>query len=118
MLGDTISITLDGVATTLNKINQDNYTSEYFVRSTAQEVRLRIRHAQENVTPGKPVMERHQVDLTQTIYDMALGNSVFQSYTVIRMPKGKDPAVARKLTQALQGMLTAATTDKVLGWES
>lgn len=119
MIGDTVTVTYNSVATVLNKINQDSYTSEYYKREALFEMRLRVRHSNESVVSGKPAYERHQIDLTRTEYATStLPERTYQAYTVIRLQKGSDPNAAEFLTAALCGLETSAFVDKVVGWES
>jgi len=68
MFGDTLELVYGGVATTLNKINQDGYASEYFLRTSVHEITMCIRHSKTKAAAGKPSNDRHNVELTQTIF--------------------------------------------------
>lgn len=119
MIGETITITYNAVTTTLNRINQDNYSSEYYARTSTFDMRLRIRHQNESARPGQKLFERHQIDLIRTEFDAVNGDKIYQAYTVIRLPKsGADPVSARHLNNALCAIETTAFVDKVIGWES
>jgi len=119
MIGETVSVTINAVPYTLNRINQDNYAAEYFMRDATQEVTLRIRHQNESVKPGNVAFERHQIDLSRKVYATATTEEKsYQAYTVIRLPKGGDPDAAEQLTTALCGFQSAGTLDKIVGWQS
>jgi cytochrome c len=118
MIGDTITVTFNGVATTLTRINQDNYSSEYYLLTATVEWVMKVRHQDESARVGMPQYVRHHVDLTRKEFDAVNGDKIFQSYTVIRHQKGGDPAVARNLTLALNGFQTSAILDKVMNRES
>jgi hypothetical protein len=119
MIGDTITVTYNGVANVLNKINQDNYTSEYYLRNATEDFRVRVRHSNESVRAGQPAYERHQIDLIRTVFATStLPERVYQTYTVIRLQKGSDPDAAELLTSALCSLESAAFIDKVVGWQS
>ena len=119
MIGDTITVTYNTVATVLDKINQDNYSSEFYKRSALEEMRVRVRHQNESVVSGKPAMERHLVELTRTVFATAtVPQRTYQAYTEIRLEKGSDPDAAELLTAALCGLESAAFIDKVVGWQS
>lgn len=69
MIGDSITITLPvGGAKVLNKINQDGYTSEYFLKEATQEFRMKVRHTTAKAGGGLPARDRHNVELTTKIY--------------------------------------------------
>lgn len=119
MIGETITVTYNTVATVLNRINQDNFSSQYYYRDGIFEMTLRIRHQNESVAQGKVPFERHQVDLTRTVFATAtVPERTYQAYTVIRLPKGGDPDAAELLTAALCNLSSASFVDKVVGWQS
>lgn len=118
MLGETISITLNGVSTTLNRIREQDYSAEYFARTATFEMTMRVRHQREAVKANQPAFERHHVDLTYVVYDAINGDKTYQSYTVIRLQKGASPDTAEHTAAALCGFLSAANVDKIVGWQS
>lgn len=84
MLGDTISITVNAVAKTLKKINQDQYSSEYLLRETDGEYRMKVRHSTDKALVRGERMDRHNVELTRTLYGTAPddGYSIIVSSTL------------------------------------
>jgi hypothetical protein len=119
MIGEQLTVTYNGVAKVLNRINQDNYTAEYFFRDSVEEYTVRIRHATESVRAGQPAFERHTVDLTRKVFATAtVPERIYQTYTVIRLMKGADPDAAELLVAALCSLESAAFVDKVVGWQS
>lgn len=65
--GATITVTVNAVAKVLNRINQDNYGSEYFLRSATEEYRMKIRHQKESPQADGSVFDRHNVELTHRV---------------------------------------------------
>lgn len=68
MLGDTLTITLDGsggTAKVLPKVNQDGYSSEYYLDETTQWFRCKIRHTADTVKAGALPVERHTVTFSR-----------------------------------------------------
>jgi hypothetical protein len=64
-----ISLTYDGSAITLEKMNQDGYSSEYLFRDTTKEIRMKIRHSKESLKAGQSYpIERHNCLLSATVY--------------------------------------------------
>ncbi len=118
MIGDTFSITHNGVAVVLNKINQDNFGAEYLKRSSTDEFRLRIRHQTESARNGARPNERHNIELTRTVFDLVNGDQSYQTYTVIRAPKGTDPVNVERVANALVASLTTTLVTKIVGLES
>jgi hypothetical protein len=66
--GATITVTVNAVAKVLNRINQDNYGSEYYLRLLTDEYRMKIRHSKESPQSDGRVFDRHNVELTHTIF--------------------------------------------------
>lgn len=118
MIGDTLSITHNGVAVVLNKINQDNFGAEYLKRTSTEEFRVRIRHQLESAKAGARPNERHNVELTRTVFDLVAGDQSYQTYIVIRAPKGTDPVTAERVANALVGVMSTSMVTKVVGLES
>lgn len=119
MLGDTITITHNAVARVLVKNNQDNYSSEYLLRTATDEFQLFVRHARETAKAGVVPFERHNIEFVHTKF--ATLTTVEQqqraTYTV-RCRRGDDPAEALLTAKAINGWLTDANVTKLIAWES
>lgn len=116
MLTSPISITIDGVAHSLSRINQDNFSAVYLKKMTNRELRLTIRHSYEG-KEGPGQMERHNVDLLDTQWDANGVPSIRQSYHVIRNPRAVDPDGVADDTVGLNAWLTTNVA-AICGWES
>lgn len=66
--GATLTITVNAVAKVLNRINQDNYGSEYYLRSSLDEYRVKIRHSKDSPNASGQVYDRHNVEVTRTVF--------------------------------------------------
>jgi hypothetical protein len=72
MLGNTLTLPQVGGDKVLLKINQDQYSSEYFLQGTLDEYRARIRHTKVGPTATRPyTANRHNFEVVQTIYEAA-----------------------------------------------
>lgn len=119
MLGDTVGITVNAVAKTLAKINQDGYSSEYYLRETLQEFRMKIRHSKDRPAADGVQVDRHNVELTQTVYATSTTPEIIRrSYTVITNRFNDDSTAVGYLQGALNGFLTSANVAKFANWES
>lgn len=118
MFGDSIILTVNAIAKTLKKINQDSYSSEYLLRESDGEYRLRVRHSKEKALLRGETMERHNVELTRTLFGTAPddGYTVVVS-TTIRNPQRITGVEVDQYSDALADMVK---TNGVLlvGWES
>jgi len=117
MLASPTTVTIDGVAHSLSKINQDNYGSVYRKLDTGVQYDLTIRHQTETAKVGAVKMDRHNVDLKYTTFDAEGVPTVYQSYAVLRTPQGADPTIVEKLSVGLTTWL-AANDGSIIGWES
>lgn len=116
MLSSPITITIDGTAHSLDRINQDNYGSVYLKRTATMELRLVLRHSYEGkVSAGQ--FERHNADLTMTTWDADGNPVVTQTYVVFRTPRNVDPD---RLTEQLIGFdnFVNANAAALVGWAS
>lgn len=125
MFTDPQTITLDGAGGTakaLVKINQDSYGSEYFLQDAGglSEYRMKVRHSKETVKNGANAVDRHNVEITQTVYPTtAVPNGrTRQIYVVLRNEPGDDLSACNDLMEALPYWLTEAFITKLLAWES
>jgi hypothetical protein len=116
MLTSPIAITIDGVAHSLSRINQDNFSSVYLKKAAGLELRLTIRHSYEG-KEGPGQMERHNVDLLHLTWDVDGNVTTRQTYHVIRNPRGVDPDAVADDTVGLNTWL-GANVAAICAWES
>lgn len=120
MFADTITITINAVAKVLNRINQDGYSSEYFLRGSADEFRLKIRNTNYiNKATGK-VTDRHNVELIQTVYPVAPATVpvVRKAYTVLENERPDGVTDPLNFDLGFVGWFTSANITKLLNLES
>lgn len=86
----TLTVTINAVAKVLNRIADDGYTSEYLLRGTLDEFRVKIRHSSYTDAKRAVTIERHNVELSQTIYPVAPSTKslVRKAYTVLENETG------------------------------
>lgn len=118
MFGDSITITVNAVAKTLKKIKPDGYSSEYLLRETTGEYRLRIRHSKEKALLRGENMERHNVELTRTVFGVAPDDGyVIVVSTTLRNPERIDGVEVDQLSDGLADWVKANGV-LLTGWES
>lgn len=117
MLTSPTTVTVDGTAHSLSKINQDDYTSVFRKAGTGFEYLLTIRHQTENAKLGAVKMDRHNIDLKYTTFSAEGVPTVYQAYSVLRTPQGADPTIVEKLSVGLTTWLNA-NDGLIIGWES
>lgn len=122
-LGNTVTLTVNAVAKTLNLVNEGNYSSEYVFFDTTEKFELKIRHSRDKPRKSDGVVySRHAVEFTQTIYAVPLvsAEKVRRVYTTFLLQDG-DTLNERYISDALCAWLVASTSAKtvsILNWES
>lgn len=119
MFADTITFTIDSVAKVLNRINQDGYSSEYFLRTTADEFRAKIRHSSYTDKAGRSI-DRHNVELVQTVYAATADDTDVIRKAYIVLENERDDGVTDPLNFSLGfvGFVDSANVTKLLNYES
>lgn len=125
MLGSTLTVTLDGsggTAKTLPLINQDGYSSEYFLDDGTVTYRAQVRHSRDNVKAGTQPYDRHTVTFTRFVKPTStipLGSNTQVIYTIRTDPNGTASDII-DLSEAMSFYMVKAggIAAKLLGWES
>jgi hypothetical protein len=121
MFSDTLTITINAVPKALVRINQDKYSSEYFLRETTGEYRMRIRNTSYvDKSRGGVNVDRHNVELVHTLYPVApaVNSLCRKAYTVFENDRGDTIVDPVKFTLGLGGFMTEANLTKLANWES
>jgi hypothetical protein len=115
--GSTISLTIDSTAYTLNRVNQDNYGSEYQYSGSSRGIVLKIRHTSDSPDKDGVIMKRHNIYVEETVYATASTDEVKHSATfTFRETSKSDPALSADFAGALQAyIVTAVLTDLSVG---
>lgn len=119
--GSTIVLTVNSVTKTLNRINNDNYGSEYLLRNATEEYRMKIRHSKEAAKAGQEAFERHNVDVTQTVFATDTTPELVRNMYFIMRVRASDAASAGTgyLADAIVNYLDSATVQgDVLSWQN
>jgi hypothetical protein len=125
MLGTSLTITLDGsggTAKVLPLINQDGYSSEYYLDDSTVTYRAKVRHSKDNVKAGSQAFDRHTVTFSRYVKPteaIPLGSLSEVTYIVRNDPNGAaadiiDVSEAMSFYMVKAGGIAA----KLLGWES
>lgn len=121
MLGNTIALTIAGVAKTLTLIKSGDYDTEYYLREATLEYRMFIRHSKaKNASSENPSQQdRHNVELQRIIFATSTTpKKVQKTYSVRQLDPG-DTVV--DLANALASWEVASSNAKLTAmenWES
>lgn len=121
MFSDPLTVTINAVAKNLIRINQDQYSSEYLLKETTGEYRMKLRNTSySDKTRGGLKVERHNVELIYSIYPVspAIFPTIRKNYHVFEMDTGDDSALMAKLVAGLSAFMTEANATKLLNFES
>lgn len=111
------SISINAVAKSLVRINQDNYGSEYLYREATYELRLKIRHTKEKAVGGNLPLSRHNIELTQTVFPTSTTLAITrQAYLVLRNLDSDTAIDVSYLAQGLVDFLTDANLGDLINW--
>ncbi len=125
MLGSTLVLTLDGsggTAKTLPLINQDGYSSEYFLDDTTVTYRAKVRHSRDTVKAGTQPFDRHVVTFSRFVKPtdlIPLGSLSEISFIIRNDPNGVSSDII-DVSEAMSFYMVKAggIAAKLLGWES
>jgi hypothetical protein len=125
MLGSTLTVTLDGsggTAKVLPLINQDGYSSEYFLDDGLITYRAKVRHSKDTVKAGTQPFDRHTVTFERflkpaTAYPLG---RLTQVIVTIRLDPAEVAADVIDMSEAMSFYMVKAggIAAKLLGWES
>jgi bifunctional N-acetylglucosamine-1-phosphate-uridyltransferase/glucosamine-1-phosphate-acetyltransferase GlmU-like protein len=118
--GSTLAIVINSVTKTLNRINQDNYGSEYYLRGTTDEYRVKVRHSKEAPQKDGTVNDRHNIEVTHTIFATSSTKQIIrQFYIVGRVPQDDALTALGYLFGGFVDYLDDATVQSdTLTWQS
>lgn len=121
MFSDTITLTIDADAKVLNRINQDGYTSEYFLRESDGSLRLKLRNTSyKDKSRGGVAVDRHNIELVHTVYPVAPATfpTIRKYYSVLENDQSDDISMSAVTALAVVDFQTDINLMKLLNWES
>jgi hypothetical protein len=118
--GSTATITINSVAKVLNRINQDNYGSEYYLRSSTDEYRMKVRHTKEAPQGDGRKFDRHNVEISHKVYATSSTPEIVRiTSTTLRVFETDDITAAGYLVAGAIDYLDSATVQgDLLTWQS
>lgn len=111
MFSNTITITIaTGQDRILNRVNQDNFGSEYQYSDANEAISMKIRHSADGVDKDGVEMKRHNVFFERIVYPTATTLLKKQSYTAtLRNGRFEDPAVVAGIAKGVQTWLATGS---------
>jgi hypothetical protein len=124
MLGTTLTITPDGsggTAKVLPLINQDGYSTEYFLDEPTVSWRAKVRHSRDTVKVGSQPYDRHTVTFTRYLKPATgVPGSISEVIMTIRNDPNGNATDIIDVSEAMSFYMVKAggIATKLLGWES
>lgn len=120
MFADTLTITINAVAKVLNRINQDGYSSEYYLKSSTDDFRLRLRNSSYNDKTRGIKVDRHNIELVHTVFPVAPAtlSTIRKYYSILENDSTDVNVDVSKFAKGMSDFQTEANFLKMLNWES
>jgi hypothetical protein len=120
MFNDPAVVTVNAVAKNLVRINQDTYSSEYMLRTATDEFKLNIRNTSRTDKSKKLRVDRHNVELTQTVYPVAPSTRSYfrKAYLVFENEEGDTLTDPQYIVGALCAFMSNANIQRLINQES
>lgn len=111
MFPATITITIaTGEDRVLNRVNQDNYGSEYSYSSGTEGISMKIRHSTDSPDSDGITMKRHNVFFERVVYPTVTELMTKQSYTAtLRTNRFDDPGIVADIAAGVNAWLDTGT---------
>lgn len=117
-IANPLVLTYKTIAKSLVRINQDNYGSEYYLREATQDFRVKIRHSVESPQKNGQMFDRHNVEITHTIFSTTVGvpDVIRQAYVVLRNSKTDSASDVADSADMLTDFLTNQHWQDLVSW--
>lgn len=114
--GLTLTISVNAVNKVLNRINQDNYATRYYLHEATQDFTANIRHSTEK--RGGVMYDVHTVNIIQTVFATpTVPAKVRESWMTIRNQKDDSFSDIGYIPTALADLIkVSGHVDSLLGW--
>lgn len=117
----TLTVTINAVAKVLTRIRDDGYSSEYLLRGTADEFRLKIRHSSyTDKARGGKVIDRHNLELVHTVYPVSpsVVPTIRKAYVVFENEATDLVTDSVNFNNGTLAFLTSANVTDLVNWIS
>lgn len=116
---NTLTITVGSTDKVLTRINQDNYSTQYYLREATQEFTVNIRHSQEALMADGTRFDRHNVEVINTVFATEVTPAKTRTcYSVFRNKRNDDYDAAEEMFSSMVGLLDPTVLDDLLSWKS
>ncbi|DAD51682.1 coat protein [ssRNA phage Gephyllon.1_28] len=114
MFANTITLTVNSIAKTLTRVNQDNFGSTYKYTSATELIQLQFRNSAEQNVRG--VIDRHNLFIEWTVLATPTTPEYYVSASsTLRARRGTDPAMLSYLSSGTATILAANLAGLIQG---
>lgn len=121
MLTSPTTVTIAGTGHVLSKIREDNFQSVFRKKAAGLQIDMNVRHTLEGKATDQNRIERHNVELVYTTYDVDGVPTTHTMYVVLRVPQALGATPVIDSAAGLMAWLTASTNANltaIANWES
>lgn len=119
MFGNTFVLPHADGNITCVKVNQDGYSSEYLYKDATEQYVVRIRHNRTKATAARPSYDRHNVEVTQTVFATAEVAEYTRKVYIVMEQLPSDVDIKNADALADWAIATAnSNLVSLMGWES
>lgn len=117
-MADTITITVNAVDIILVRVNNDNFSNEYYKRMDGKDYRLLTRHSSDKVPSGAGPRDRHVITFTERVFPTATTPETTRQTSVSIVGSAYELYDAQSdVALGLMDFLTEANIQKLIGKE-
>lgn len=117
---NTLAVSVNAVVKTLKRINQDGYSTQYYLREATEEFTVNIRHSKEAPMKDGTQFDRHNVELIHTVFATPTAPARTRvTYVVTRNVRDDDyTEIGYDITAVADLLKASGNISDLLGWVS
>lgn len=119
MFGNTLTLTINGNAVVMNKIREQDYSSEYMFRNGTHQLNAKIRHSRTKASAVRPAYDRHNFEVVETVFANGTDPEFQRKFYFVQEQLASDTDV--EMANAVCDWAIASSNAalvSLLGWES
>lgn len=117
---NTLTIEVNSIDKVLKRINQDQYSTQYYLHEATEEFTVNIRHSKESPQKDGTVFDRHNVELIHTVFATEAAPAIVRvTYMVTRNTRSDDyTEVGYDITAVADLIKATGNIADLLAWVS
>lgn len=117
---NTLTIKVNAVDKILKRINQDAFSTQYYLHAGSEEFTVNVRHTKESAQKDGTVFDRHNVEYIHTVFATETARAKTRvTYVVMRNVRDDDyTEVGYDITAVADLLKVTGNIPDLLGWVS